>query len=125
MATSQPSPAQLLAMPRPRPRLAPVTRTTGLALMDLALRKFSCALRLSRDAAGSLYKFSGQPRQLGPVVIAQNLGGDERRTDAERGATRLQETGQGVQVHAAGRHDAQMRQRRAQGFDVAVTEAIG
>src|SRR6185295_17079771 len=30
MATDKPSQARLSAMPRPRPRLAPVTRTTGI-----------------------------------------------------------------------------------------------
>src|SRR6266850_819338 len=85
--------------------------------------------RLAQKLGGTrgfcgLNKFLRAPRELRPIGRIEDLPRDKRRADADGGTAGLEEFRKIGQVHAAGGHEAQVWQGRAQSFDVAGAEGL-
>ena len=86
--------------------------------------RLSIVLSTSLGLSDGVDEGSGAAGKFGPIGFLEDFGGDQRGTDAESGASGLQEVGDVVHVYATGGHDAKVRQRGEQRFDIGGAQVV-
>ena len=91
------------------------------------ITSLSCLGRLTRGARllDDLDELASEFFDFGHFAAGHGVGIDERAADAERERAGFQKRGGGVEVHAAGGHEADLGQRAGQRFEIRRAGQIG